>query len=148
MPLQRRKLATLGQILIKLNKITPEQLKEALLLQRDKFPQKRLGEILIEAGFITAQELHNALAFQFLYPHIEIRNYKLAKNIIELIPEELALEHKVIALDRFDNILTVAMSNPLDKKTRETVERATGLEVRIFVATREGLEETLQLIYK
>ena len=148
MPLQRRKLATLGQILIRLNKITPEQLKEALLLQKDKFPQKRLGEILIEAGFITAQELHNALAFQFLYPHIEIRNYRLTDKIIGIIPKEVALEHKVIALDKFDNILTVAMFNPLDKKAKDIVERVTGLEVRIFVATREDLEEALQLIYK
>ena len=148
MTLQRRKLATLGQILIKLNKITIEQLKEALLLQKDKYPQMRLGEILIEAGFITLQELHNALAFQFLYPHIEIRRYRLTKEIIELVPKDIAYEHKIVPLDRFDNILTVAVFNPLDKKAKDIVQKATGLQVRIFVASLEDIEETLEIIYK
>lgn len=148
MTLQRRKLTTLGQILIKLNKITNEQLKEALLLQKDKYPQKKLGELLVEAGFITTQELHNALAFQFLYPHIELSKYRLVKAIIELIPRDIAYEYKVVPLDKFGNILTVAMFNPLDKKAKDAVEKATNLHVRIFVASSEDIEVALNNIYK
>ncbi len=44
-------LSKIGEILLKQNKITDEQLNEALILQASN--GKKLGEILIERGYIT-----------------------------------------------------------------------------------------------
>ena len=128
--------------------ITLEQLSQALIIQREKYPNKMLGEILVDLGNITIDELHNALALQFQYPHIKIHKYKLSKEILDLVPKEVAQRYKLIPLDRFDNILTVAMFNPLDREAIKTITEITGLDIRVFVAFREELDETIALVYK
>ena len=145
---KRRKLAPLGKILLNLKKITLEQLSQALIFQREKYPDKMLGEILMDLGYITIDELHNALALQFQYPHIKITQYRLTKEVLNLIPKEIAQRYKLIPLDKFDKILTVAMFNPLDREAIKTISDFTGLDIRVFVAYREELDETISLVYK
>lgn len=145
---RRRKLAPLGKILLNLGKITLEQLSQGLIIQREKYPDKMLGEILVDLGHITIDELHNALALQFQYPHIKINKYKLSKETLDLVPKEVAQRFKLIPLDKFDNILTVAMFNPLDREAIKTITEITGLDIRVFVAFREELDETISLVYK
>jgi len=145
---KRRKLAPLGKILLNLDKITLEQLSQALIVQREKYPDKMLGEILIDLGYITVDELHNALALQFQYPHIKITHYKLEKEVLDLIPKEIAQQYKLVPLDRFNKILTVAMFNPLDREAIKKIASITGLDIRVFVAYREELDDTISLVYK
>ena len=148
MVLKRRKLGSLGQILIRLGKITPEQLKKTLSLQREQHPNKFLGELFVELQFITKEELYNILAFQFLYPCIDIQNYKLTESILHLVPKEIALKYKLVPLDKFSGILTLAMVNPLEKEAIDAVEKVTGLKVRVFVAALIDIEKILSLIYR
>lgn len=148
MALAREKLAPLGKILLDLKKITVEQLSRVLIVQREKYPDRMVGEILVDMGYLTTDDLHNALALQFHYPHIQIRKYKLDKKILELIPKEVAQRHKLIPLDKFGKIITIAMFNPLDKEALKTISEITGLEVRAFVSYREELDETINLVYR
>lgn len=57
-------LSKIGEILLKQNKITDEQLNEALILQASN--GKKLGEILIERGYITEITLLEALSEQLI----------------------------------------------------------------------------------
>ena len=52
----------LGQFLLSYKKLTPEQLKEALLEQ--KKTRKKLGEILLEKGWLSLKELKNLVYIQ------------------------------------------------------------------------------------
>ncbi len=148
MALERRKSAPLGKILLDLKKITLDQLSQALVVQREKHPDKMVGEILVDLGYLTTDELHNALALQFHYPHIQLRKYKLEKEILDLIPKEVAQRYKVVPLDKFGKILTIAMFNPLDREALKTISQLTGLDVRAFVSQREELDETITLVYR
>lgn len=148
MPLERKKIASLGQVLLTLHKITVDQLKEVLLLQKESLPHRPIGELLIEHKYATKDDIHKALALQFLYPQIELHRYKLEQEIIRLIPKEIAYKYKLIALDKFGNILTVGMPNPLDKEAIDIVEKLTHLKTRLFMVSEEELERTFTLIYK
>jgi Flp pilus assembly protein TadD len=53
----------LGDMLVKLNMITQEQLQAGVTLQ-DKRRDKRLGELLVEQGALTLQQLHDAIEVQ------------------------------------------------------------------------------------
>src|SRR5688500_20170378 len=53
----------LGDILVKSNVITQEQLEDAIALQA-KIRDKRLGEILLERGAINRQDLHRRIPLQ------------------------------------------------------------------------------------
>ncbi|MFA6281449.1 MAG: hypothetical protein WCY05_02975 [Candidatus Omnitrophota bacterium] len=148
MSLERRKISSLGQLLISLSKITADQLKEVLLLQRGQYPDKPIGELLVSLGYVTKEDIHKALALQFLYPQIELRRYKLQKAIVDLIPRDIARMYKVIPLDRFGSIITLGMLNPLDKKAVEAVEKITSLSARLFMISEEDLEHALEIVYR
>lgn len=54
----------LGNILIKMNKISREQLQEAVRLQLSRKNGMRLGDALVQTGAISAQDLDSALDLQ------------------------------------------------------------------------------------
>jgi len=148
MPLERKKIASLGQVLLTLHKITNDQLKEVLFLQKQNLPHRPLGELLIELGYATKDDIHKALALQFLYPQIELPRYKLEHEIINLIPKDLAYKYKLVALDKFGTVLTIGMLNPLDKEAIDIIEKFTHFKTRVFMVSEEDLHRTLDLIYK
>ncbi len=143
---ERKKIALLGQLLVYLGRISLEQLRSALALQKEKYSNKRIGEILVDLGYITEEKLKEALSLQYLYPYLDLQRYRLNKEIVKLIPKEVVLKHKLIALDRFGDILTVGMAEPLNKEAVKEVEEITNLEVRVFAVSKVDLEQTLNLI--
>lgn len=145
---RKKKVATLGKILLNRKAITREQLNQALLMQKEVYPGKILGQILLDLGYVTTDELHTALGLQFQYPYIKITQYKINNEVLGLIPKEVAKHYKIIPLDKFDTVLTLAMFNPLDQEAIKAVTKITKLEVRVFVADRKDLDETIDLVYK
>ncbi len=147
MALERRKLSSLGKILVKLKKITLTQLNKVLAIQKEN-PSRRLGDIFLELDYITRDDLHNALALQFQYPFINISKYKLSKEIIKIVPKEIAKRYKLVPMNIFKKILTIAMFNPLDEEALQVISELTGLKIRLFVSSREELDEVIDSVYK
>jgi len=145
---RKRKLGTLGKILLDRKTITHEQLNQALLMQKEIYPGKMLGQILVDLGYVTTDELYTTLGLQFQYPHIKIVQCKITKEILNLVPKEVVKRYKVVPLDKFDTILTLAMFNPLDQEAIKTITEITGLNIRVFVASRKELDEVINLVYR
>ncbi len=53
-----------GEILKDMKIISPEELQEALSVQKGKKGEKKLGEILLEKNLISSEQLERALALQ------------------------------------------------------------------------------------
>jgi len=146
MQIEKRKIAFIGEILISLNKITLEQVREALNIQSLRYPDKPLGEILKNLGYITDEDITTALAIQFLFPFINLKRYKLNKEIINLLSKDFIYKYKLIPLDKFGRIITLGMVNPLDVEAINMVEKITNLKVRVFFINKSDLEEIISLI--
>ncbi len=143
----RRVRVKIGELLIQKGIITPEQLQNALSEQRKKGSDKRLGEILLESGYVNREQLSLALAIQFGYPYININNYTIEPDALSLIPEEIVRKHQVIPIDKIDNMLTLAMVNPLDKVIMEQIQKATKMEIKVFLTTPSEFKEAVLNYY-
>ncbi len=148
MATKRRKLGSIGQILVRLEKITSEQLQEGLEVQKTKFPDKKIGEIFIALGYITQADLTEAVALQFVYPSIEVSRYKIDTQVFNLVPEDFIKKHRLIPLDKFKDIITFAMANPLDEPVIEDIKRITGCKPRVFIAGADDLNKVINLMCK
>jgi type IV pilus assembly protein PilB len=146
-PLRRVK-AKIGELLVQKRLITHEQLQLALSLQRKQGKDKRLGEILLESGYITREELSLALAVQFGYPYIKIGNCTIKQEILSLLPREIVLRFQVLPIDRIEDVLTVAMVNPLDKLAIDQMQKLTQSSVKVFLTTPMEIKEILQRYYR
>ena len=136
----------LGELLVEGGVIAPQNLDESLEIQREK--GGLLGEILIRLGYATEQAIAQALTVQYGFPYLPLADYEIDAEIARTIPQALARKYGLVAVDRLGNILTVAMCNPLNAEAVEEVEKTTGLNVQIFVATQSDVSEAIGRCYK
>ncbi len=136
----------LGEILVKRNVITSQQLKEALELQKKQ--EGFIGEILVKLGYLQERDIVVALIVQYSLPYIAINKYEIDLNTLKLIPEEVARNLHVIPLDRVGNVLSVVMSNPLNQSLKAQLEQITGCRIATFIATKSEIDEAIARWYK
>lgn len=150
MVFSRRDLITkkqlMGQILLKRNLITQEQLKAALEAQ--KKDGGVLGEILVRLGFVTEKDIVVALIVQCGFPYIAVNKYEIDSKVIQLIPEDTAKKYHIIPLDRVGDVLSVVMANPLDIAMIEELEKVTHCKIATFIATKAEIDEAINQRYK
>ncbi|HOW35906.1 MAG TPA: hypothetical protein PL155_05790 [Candidatus Omnitrophota bacterium] len=136
----------MGQILIKRNLITADQLKEALEIQKKE--NGFVGEILTRLGYVTERDIVVALIVQCGFPYIAVNKYEIDAKVIQLIDEETARKYHVIPLDRVGDVLSVVMANPLDLAMIEELEQLTKCKIATFIATKAEIDEAIAIRYK
>ncbi|MGH2671184.1 MAG: type II secretion system protein GspE, partial [bacterium] len=127
----------LGQMLVKANLITPEQLDRALALQ--KASGGRIGSTLAKLGYTTEEEIASFLARQYGVPSIDLSTVKIDPAIIKLIPAEVANKHFLIPVGRTGSALSVVMVNPSDIFAIDDVRFMTGYSVKPLVAPESSI---------
>ncbi|MCX5770546.1 MAG: HDOD domain-containing protein [Candidatus Hydrogenedentes bacterium] len=137
---------------------------------------KRIGELLIEEGLITEADLTKALEHQkkhggktvdiligqgsidaatfvkFLskrpgIPSIDLRNYEVPRELVALIPKELATKHEIFPIDKMGKVLTLGMAFPLDRATIEKLQSVTGFKIRPILCSGDDIRSAIKQYY-
>ncbi|WP_163329456.1 GspE/PulE family protein [Desulfurobacterium thermolithotrophum] len=135
----------LGDKLIRLELITPEQLEIAL--KEQKRTGELLGETLLRLGFITEEQLMNALSEQKGIERVELSSYLIDPEVIKLIPKKLAEKYKIIPIAKEDGALVVGMVNPFDLEAIDVISRFAGMRVKPVAIKEKEFEETFSKYY-
>ena len=138
----KRKSKQLGQILIELGYITPEQLDVAL--EEHKRTPKSLGRVLIDLGMIKEADLVQALAEQVGLEFVDLTEFPVDATSTVLLPEALARRYRALPIGERDGKLLVAMSDPANVYALDDIRTITGREVQPVVATSADVEQTIQ----
>ncbi len=131
----------IGQLLKELNVVDDQQLN--LALDEQKRTRERLGSVLIKMGFLTSEDLDYLLARQYNVPFISLEQYRLDPTVVRLIPEKYCRQHKVIAVQRQNNLLTVAMANPHDFVVVNELAFIVGMKVAPVVSAEISILKAL-----
>lgn len=104
----------LGDQLVALGIISPDQLRIALLEQRET--GKPLGEALLSLGFATAEVMRTALAEKLGEQAISLKGIVADPAALALIPKSVAKRHSLfpVSLVKKDKLLIIAITNPND----------------------------------
>jgi len=136
----------LGDILVESEIISRKTLERAL--ERQKFDKQRLGVLLEEMGVITEEELAEALAKQFNFKTIKnFINHTFSQELLDLIPSDLAMKKLIFPLKQKDNMLAVAITDPFDLETMESLTRITGFQVIPVISTRREILDAIAKNY-
>ena len=123
----------LGEILIKANLITHEQLDDCLKSQ--VIFGGKLGTNLIELGYLAEQDLATCLSKMMGVPTAPADQImSVPSEIISVIPRELVEKYKVVPLCLDRKRLTLAMMNPSDIAAIDEISFITGLVIMPVVA--------------
>ena len=137
----KRKSKQLGQILIELGLITPEQLDTALD-EHQKTP-KALGRVLIDLGMIKEADLVRALAEQVGLEFVDLTDTQIDQASTALLPEALARRYRALPIGDRDGKLLVAMSDPANVYALDDIRTITGRDVQPVVATSADVEAAI-----
>ncbi|MDN5279384.1 MAG: type pilus assembly protein PilB [Clostridiales bacterium] len=114
----------IGEILIEMRAIQPEQLERAL--KRQPSVRKMIGEILIEDGALNEETLYRGLSIQHGIEYVNLDNTELNLELIRQIPESLIKTYKFIPLRKEPKSLTIAVFDPTNTKMFDSIKMATG----------------------
>ena len=139
----------LGEILLKENLISKEQLTKALKEQKQK--KMALGEALIQMGVVTERDIAVALGKQtgipFMSLQIDLLRTQINDEIKKMIPEKFCRENLVLPLSKDERLLTVAFRDPLQLETLDNLHKMTGCEIHPVIATTTDIKEAINGVY-
>jgi type IV pilus assembly protein PilB len=135
----------IGELLIKENFITSEQLDEALKHQRQH--GGRLGSILITLGYVDDDDITSVLSRQYGVPSINLSYFEIDPSVIKLIPIETAQKYLVVPLSRVGSTLTIATADPTNVFAMDDIKFMTGFNVEPVVASEASIQEALEKYY-
>jgi type IV pilus assembly protein PilB len=146
-PAERRGWVTLGQLLVHDGILTEEQVAAAL--ERQRKSKERLGQVLIEMRLIDEEVLLKYLGAQFRKePITRPELAELDLDVVKLIPEDVARQHRVIAAERNGRRLIVATADPLNVVAIDDLRRATGLEIDFRIGPGSAIQEAIERTYR
>ncbi len=135
----------LGEILIKENLISAEQLKQAL--DHQKANGGRLGNSLVKLGFLSDDEVTAVLSRQYGVPSINLAYFEADPSVIKLIPMDTAHKYQVLPLSRVGSSLTLAMVDPTNVFAMDDIKFMTGFNVEPVVASEAAILEAMKKYY-
>src|SRR5688572_13940145 len=137
--------AKLGEILVRENLVTPQQLREALDYQRKS--GGRLGSNLVKLGMISDDVITAVLSRQYGVPSINIDLFQIEDEVIKLISHEVALKYSVLPISKVGATLTLAMADPTNVFAMDDIKFMTGLNVEPVIASEASLSTAIGKYY-
>lgn len=137
-----------GEILLDAGLVNEEQILQALELQ-EKMKSKRLGEFLIEKGIINEKELYISLAEKFRIPFVDLRQYKVPRKILSLLPRKVIRKNTVMPIALEDSALVVATIDPdVSLIEPEVIRHSPVKEVRFVLTQPTHLKNVINVLFR
>jgi type IV pilus assembly protein PilB len=135
----------LGELLLKENMVTPQQLQEALAHQ--KMNGGKLGKAFVSLGYVRDEEITSLLSRQYGVPSINLDHFEVDPAIIKIIPSETSRKYQILPLSRSGATLTIAMADPTNVFAMDDIKFMTGYNVEPVVASETSLEDAIEKYY-
>jgi len=136
---------SIGELLVDFEVITLQQLDKALEIK--KVSDNNIEEILVNEGFVTPKDIVSVLEFILGIPSISIENYGVDPEACKIVPESFARKYDLIPLKKDQQILIVAMSNPLNIFALDDIRIISGMHVQPLISTLDEIREAISKYY-
>jgi type IV pilus assembly protein PilB len=135
----------LGELLVKRNYITTDQLKKAL--EEQKLKGGRLESNLIRLGYVKEDELLSFLSAQYRVPAVKLSKMEINPNVIKLVPSSTSKKYFIIPISRVGPKLTLAMADPSNIVVIDEIKFMTGFNVEPVVASETEIIDAIKRYY-
>lgn len=139
----------LDEVLVREGLVSASQIREALMYQKER--AGKLGSQLLYCRYIDEAGLVKGLTIQFGCRGILLSDIEIASEVLNFIPQKVALARHVIPFD-YDpeaNILKIACENPNDENLINELYFVTrGKNVELYVAAELAIKTTIDRFYQ
>ncbi len=132
----------LGQMLVDKGFVDPNDLEQALELQKER--GDKIGRILIDLGFAAPKDVLETLSKQLEVPLLAAEDFPQALPELERISPRYMRQYLFLPLDWEESSLRVAMADPLDFETLATIRNSTGSSVVAVLASEGDILDAIE----
>ncbi len=115
--------------------------------ERSRTDEIGLVDALIKMGRLSAKDVSKALASQFNMDMIDLAEYRVPDDVVALVPKHVARRYKIVPVGKHDNTLTVAISDPMDVDTVDSLRYILRMNVEPVIATKTDIENAITRYY-
>ncbi|MFW6136975.1 MAG: type IV-A pilus assembly ATPase PilB [Candidatus Aminicenantaceae bacterium] len=137
--------SNLGEILLKEELLNSEQLQSAEDYKKEN--DVTMGTAIVNLGLLSEEEMAQALSRQLGYPYINLDQFEVYPDVIDLIPVDVAQKYLIMPIHRIRSFLTLAMVDPTDLEVIEDVRFRTGLSIQPVIASESGIANAIKKYY-
>ena len=132
-------------ILLDRGLISQEALDSAELLAVEE--RKSLCQLLVERGTVKERDLIGAVAAEIGLPPIDVERVEIDREVLDVLPQDLASYYGVLPIAKLGNVLTVAVSNPFDLLKLDQMQIVTKCQVRPVVSSEMAIRQMISRTY-
>lgn len=126
--------------------ITPNQLAVARVTQKNLGGD--LGHILVKKGFVTEEQLVQFLSEQLQVPYVDLKDVSIDVKLTKFIPASLAKKFNLIPISKHEDMLTVALSDPMDLFALDDIKMAVKCSLSPVLTSKEDVQRMLSELYR
>ena len=135
----------LVDILVDLGFISPEKVAEL----RPEAASAGVGlvDLMLANKLINPAAVTQAKAAHFGAEVVNLGDVKIADDVISVIPRHIARKYRVVPVFKHDGSLTVALADPSDLDTIDSLTHLLRMEINLQVASEQDIENALSRYY-
>ena len=135
----------LADILVDLAFVSAEKVAEA----RREAQASGVGvvDLMVANKLVRAEDVTQAKAAHFGAEVVNLSELKIADDVIATIPRHIARKYRVVPVYKHDNSVTVALADPSDLDTIDSLAHLLHTEVELRVASETDIEAALSKYY-
>ena len=141
--LKTRKL--IGQVFLERGLIDEEELRTALNLQTES--REKLGKLLVDLGYVSEKDCLGVVSEHLGIPSVTGAAYPAVPVLENILTHRFMKQCKFVPVALENNVLTLAMTDPLDDATLDLVRQTTGFSVKALLGAESEIMDVLEKFY-
>ena len=133
----------IADILIEDGLLESSQLEEILEIQKTQ--GGRLLKLLLDKKYVTEQDMMISMGRCLGTPPVNLARMKISKEVLDLVPKDMAKNHQLIPIARLNNMLYVAMADPLNVLALDELKQITKMEIVPMISTEKAVQDAMAI---
>ncbi len=128
--------------------VTQEQIDEARLAAENSGGEFDTVEMLKKMGYVNGNDLTAMLAQQYGMEVLDLTGYEIPDEVKDELTPEVVRHYNVIPVMKHDDVLTVAMSDPTDVETIDSLRYYLNRDIDAVISPAEQIQAVINAKYR
>ena len=128
--------------------LSQDQLAEARRFSADSEKKISVIDAVKKLGFVSDADITALLAQQYGMETIDLDHYEIPSEVVSMLSPEVVTTYDVIPVMKNDDVLTVAMSDPTDMETIDSLRYLLGCDIEAVIAPEAQIQRVIERNYR
>ena len=124
--------------------VTHEQVEEGWQKVGESDGRMDILDALKELKYVDDHEIMSMLAQQYGLETLDLATYKIPEEVIQAVPKDIPQKYHVVPVMLHDGVLTVAMADPSDMATLDSLRYILKMDVDAVVSPKEQIQQIIE----